>query len=103
MQLRNAEETKGTTGVATPKHRWGPDGALGDGRGWALSHHLDGAPIQGIDGEREFRLGGTPATWRTCRNPGFPTSREASKARRKHQSVGADGSYHSMRKGRKHQ
>ena len=45
MRLRNAEETTGTTGATTSIHRRGPDGTLGDGRGWALPHHLDGEPI----------------------------------------------------------
>ena len=45
MRLRDAEETAGTTGAVTPIHRRGPDGALGDGRGWTVPHHLDGKPI----------------------------------------------------------
>ena len=45
MQLRDAEETTGMTGTAKSIHPRGPDGTLGDGRGWAISHHLDGEPI----------------------------------------------------------
>ena len=45
MQLRDAEETTGTTGAATSIHLRGPDGTLGDRRGWAISHHLDGKSI----------------------------------------------------------
>ena len=45
MLLRDAEETTGTTGATTSIHRRGPDGTLGDRRGWALPHHLDGEPI----------------------------------------------------------
>ena len=48
MQLRDAEETTGTTGTsgaATSIHHRGPDGTLGDGCRRALPHHLDGEPI----------------------------------------------------------
>ena len=45
MRLRHAEEMTGTTGAPTSIHRRGFDGTLGDGRGWALHHHLDGEPI----------------------------------------------------------
>ena len=45
MRLRDAEETTGTTGAATSIHRRGPDGTLGNGRRWAISHHLNGESI----------------------------------------------------------
>ena len=45
MRLRDAEETMGTMGAATSIHCRGPDGTIGDGRGWALPFHLDGEPI----------------------------------------------------------
>ena len=45
MRLRDDEETTGTAGATTSIHRRGPDGTLGNGLGWAISHHLDGEPI----------------------------------------------------------
>ena len=45
MQLRNAEETTGTTGAVAPIHRRGSDGTLGDGCRRSLPCHLDREPI----------------------------------------------------------
>ena len=47
------------------------------GNNFAMAHELTVRPCegvgQGIDGEREFRSGGTRATWKTSRNPGVPS------------------------------
>ena len=95
----------------SPSGRWRNRVSTGDGRRRSLPCHLDREPIlpirpgprtsdatatraaekgvgKDVDRERELRLGGTCATWRTCRNPSAPT--------RTADPAGGNGSHHAL-------